>query len=40
MWAAHIMHPNLISDEELETAVLEFYYLLYGMEISREFLGF
>jgi len=40
MWAAHIMHPDLISDEELETAVLEFYYLLYGMEISREFLGF
>ena len=40
MWAAHIMHPELISDAELETAVLEFYYLLYGMEISREFLGF
>jgi hypothetical protein len=40
MWAAHIMHPDLISDAELESAVSEFYYLLYGMEIPREFLGY
>jgi len=37
MWVAHIMHPDLITAEELDEAVEDFYYLLYGVRLGREY---
>ena len=40
IWAAHIMHPQLISAEELDAAVIDFYYMLHGIELGRDFFGY
>jgi iron complex transport system substrate-binding protein len=37
MWAAHTMHPDLITAEELDTAVEDFYYLLHGVRLGRDY---
>ena len=40
IWAAHIMHPQLITAEELDAAVTDFYYMLHGVELGKDFFGY
>jgi len=37
VWASHILHPDLVTSDDLDYAVEEFYYLLHGVQLGREF---
>ena len=37
VWASNVFHPDLVTDEELDNAVEEFYYLLHGIPLGREY---
>lgn len=40
LWMIHVMYPDRLSDAELETIVLEYYQKMYGLELTREEIGF
>jgi len=40
MWAAHLLHPEVLTADELDAAVEDFYYLLYGQRLGREYFGY
>ena len=40
LWMIHCMYPERFSDEELEAVALDFYKTIYGVELTREQLGF
>ncbi|MBQ3578929.1 MAG: ABC transporter substrate-binding protein [Firmicutes bacterium] len=40
LWMIHTMYPERLSDAELESIVLKFYKTIYGMDVTREQLGF
>ena len=40
IWVTHMIHPDLITAEELDYAVEEFYYLLHGIRLGRAYFGY
>ena len=40
LWMIHTMYPERLSDAELESIVLDFYKTVYGIDVTREELGF
>lgn len=40
VWSLLKMHPDLYTEEELDTVVKEFYQTVYGLEADRELLGY
>lgn len=39
LWMAHILHPELVSEEEYVKEAQEFYQTYFGLEVSKEQLG-
>ena len=37
VWAAHVLHPELVTSEDLDDAVEAYYYLLHGVRLGRTF---
>lgn len=40
LWMIHVMYPDRLSDAEFESIALDYYQKMYGLELTREEVGF